>query len=82
MFSIGNLAQAGLAMFGTVFMALFWWMILSKDRRSSFLMRPFTSPMTSVVFLMGYLVPLFVMAALQSVNNSIGILHIWFVIFQ
>lgn len=65
MFTIGNLAP-GLAMFGTVFMALFGGMILAKDRTSSFLMRLFTSPMTAVDFLMGYTVPLLVMAIFQS----------------
>ena len=46
MFQIKNLAP-GLAMFGSVFMALFAGMLLSKDRTSSFLMRLFTSPMTA-----------------------------------
>ncbi|MFR7349693.1 hypothetical protein [Peptoniphilus sp.] len=40
MFEIKNLAP-GLAMFGSVFMALFSGMLLSKDRTSSFLMRLF-----------------------------------------
>ena len=43
MFQIKNLAP-GLAMFGSVFMALFAGMLLSKDRTSSFLTRLFTSP--------------------------------------
>lgn len=49
MFQIKNLAP-GLAMFGSVFMALFAGMLLSKDRTSSFLMRLFTSPMTAADF--------------------------------
>ena len=65
MFSIENLAP-GLAMFGTAFMALFSGMLLSKDRTSSFLMRLFASPMTSLDFILGYTFPLFVMALAQA----------------
>lgn len=65
MFSIENLAP-GLAMFGTAFMALFSGMLLSKDRTSSFLMRLFASPMTSLDFILGYTLPLFVMALVQA----------------
>lgn len=56
----------GVAMFGTVFMALFSGMLLSKDRTSSFLMRLFTSPMRSVDFIAGYTLPAIVFAAAQS----------------
>jgi ABC-2 type transport system permease protein len=65
MFSIENLAP-GLAMFGTAFMALFSGMLLSKDRTSSFLMRLFASPMTSLDFILGYTLPLFFMALAQA----------------
>lgn len=61
MFSIEKLAP-GLAMFGTAFMAMFAGMLLSKDRTSSFLMRLFASPMTSLDFILGYTLPLVVMA--------------------
>ncbi len=65
MFSIENLAP-GLAMFGTAFMALFSGMLLSKDRASSFLMRLFASPMTSFDFIVGYTLPMIVMASAQA----------------
>lgn len=65
MFEINNLAP-GLAMFGTAFMALFTGMLIAKDRTSSFLMRLFTSPMKSSTFLIGYTVPVLIMAAMQS----------------
>ena len=65
MFSIENLAP-GMAMFGSVFMALFAGMLLSKDRTSSFLMRLFTSPMTSVDFILGYTLPMLVMTLAQA----------------
>lgn len=65
MFSIESLAP-GLAMFGTAFMALFSGTLLSKDRTSSFLMRLFTSPMTSLDFILGYTLPMLVMALAQA----------------
>lgn len=65
MFQIQNLAP-GLAMFGSVFMALFAGMLLSKDRTSSFLMRLFTSPMTAPDFILGYTLPMLVMTIVQA----------------
>ncbi|MDR1329403.1 MAG: ABC transporter permease [Oscillospiraceae bacterium] len=65
MFAIENLAP-GLAMFGTVFMALFAGMLIAKDRTSSFLMRLFTSPMTALDFLLGYTLPMLIMALGQA----------------
>jgi ABC-2 type transport system permease protein len=57
----------GVAMFGTVFMALFSGMLASKDRTSSFLMRLYASPMRSIDFIIGYTLPMIVFAAIQSV---------------
>ena len=65
MFQINYLAP-GLAMFGSVFMALFAGMLLSKDRTSSFLMRLFTSPMTAMDFILGYTLPMTVMTIMQT----------------
>ena len=65
MFQIQNLAP-GLAMFGSVFMALFAGVLLSKDRTSSFLMRLFTSPMTAPDFILGYTLPMMVMTIIQA----------------
>ena len=65
MFQIQNLAP-DLAMFGSVFMALFAGMLLSKDRTSSFLMRLFTSPMTEADFILGYTLPMLVMTIVQA----------------
>lgn len=64
-FEINNLAP-GLSMFGSVFMAMFTGMILSKDRTSSFLTRLLTSPMTVVDFLLGYTAPMIIITAVQS----------------
>lgn len=65
MFQIQNLAP-DLAMFGSVFMALFAGMLLSKDRTSSFLMRLFTSSMTEADFILGYTLPMLVMTIVQA----------------
>ncbi|NLX82635.1 MAG: ABC transporter permease [Clostridiales bacterium] len=65
MFQISNLAP-GLAAFGSVFMALFAGMLLSKDRTSSFLMRLFTSPMGAADFIAGYSLPMLVLTVAQS----------------
>lgn len=65
MFQINNLAP-GMTMFGSVFMALFAGMLLSKDRTSSFLMRLFTSPMTATDFILGYTLPMIVMTIVQA----------------
>ena len=65
MFQIKNLAP-GLAMFGSVFMALFAGMLLSKDRTSSFLMRLFSSPMTAVDFILGYTLPIIAITIVQA----------------
>jgi ABC-2 type transport system permease protein len=64
MFEIENLAP-GLSMFGSAFMALFTGMLLAKDRTSSFLARLFTSPMTALDFLLGYTLPMLIMAIIQ-----------------
>ena len=71
MFGIANLAP-GLAMFGSVFMALFAGMLLAKDRTSSFLMRLFTSPMNAVDFLLGYTAPMLIMTAMQTTITIIA----------
>ena len=41
-------------------------MLLSKERTSSFLMRLFTSPMTSVDFILGYTLPMLAMTIVQT----------------
>ena len=64
-FSI-ELLTPGIATFAPVFMALFSGMLLSKDRTSSFLMRLFTSPTTSAEFLLGYTLPMVIVAMIQS----------------
>lgn len=57
----------GMATFGTVFFALFSGVLLAKDRTSSFLMRLFAAPMTSMDYIIGYTLPILAMAAIQSI---------------
>jgi ABC-2 type transport system permease protein len=66
MFLIENTAP-GIATFGTVFFALFSGMLLAKDRTTSFLMRLFAAPMTSMDYIFGYTLPVLVMAAIQGI---------------
>ncbi|NMB62686.1 MAG: ABC transporter permease [Chloroflexi bacterium] len=65
-FSIENTAP-GIATFGTAFFALFSGMLLAKDRTTSFLMRLFASPMSALDFILGYTLPLLVMAVVQEI---------------
>ncbi len=55
----------GIAVFGLSFIALFSGMLIAKDRSSSFVLRLFTSPLTSSDFIFGYTLPLLPMAVLQ-----------------
>lgn len=64
LFVIDQLAP-GIAVFGLSFISLFSGMLISKDRTSSFMLRLFTSPLTSSNFIFGYTLPLLPMAILQ-----------------
>lgn len=55
----------GIAVFGLSFISLFSGMVIAKDRTSSFMMRLFTSPMTSSDFILGYTLPLIPLAIAQ-----------------
>ncbi len=57
----------GIAVFGLSFIALFSGLLIAKDRTSSFMLRLFTSPLTSSNFIFGYTLPLLPMAILQVV---------------
>ena len=64
-FEIEKLAP-GLAVFGLSFISLFSGTLIAKDRGTSFLMRLFASPLSASDFILGYTMPLFPMAILQS----------------
>lgn len=76
-FAIENLAP-GVAMFGSVFMALFSGMLISKDRTSSFLVRLFTSPMKASDFILGYISPMIVFAMLQGLVTFLSAIFFGF----
>ncbi len=64
LFAIDKLTP-GIAVFGLSFISLFSGMLIAKDRTSSFMLRLFTSPLTSGNFIFGYTLPLLPMAVLQ-----------------
>ncbi len=65
-FRVDNLG-AGIAVFGLTFIMLFTCLSVSKDRAGSFLVRLYASPMRSWDFILGYILPVFLLAVIQSV---------------
>ncbi len=65
MFEIQHLAP-GITVFGLSFMTLFSATIIAKDRGSSFLQRLYTSPLTPVDFILGYILPMIPIAIIQA----------------
>ena len=64
LFELESLTR-GVVVFGYSFLALFAALLVSKDRGTSCLRRLFSSPMTAADFILGYLLPLVPMAAVQ-----------------
>ena len=64
LFELAHLTP-GVVVFGYSFLALFAALLVSKDRSTSFLLRLFVSPMKAADFILGYLLPLLPMAAVQ-----------------
>ena len=56
LFAIDSLAP-GIAVFGLSFMTLFAATLVAKDRESAFLQRLYTTPLTGVEFILGYMLP-------------------------
>lgn len=65
-FEIESLAP-GIPVFGLSFMTLFSATLISKDRESALLQRLFTTPMTAVDFIAGYVLPLLPIAVVQCI---------------
>ena len=65
-FRIDNLS-AGISVFGLTFVMLFTCLSVSKDRAGSFLVRLYASPMRPWDFIIGYMLPVFVLAVAQSI---------------
>ena len=89
LFMINHLAP-GVAVFGLSFLALFSALLVSRDRSTAFLARLFSTPMTAVDFLAGYLLPLLPMALSQGaavyavslalgLRLSLNLLYAWLV---
>ena len=57
----------GVTVFGLAFMSLFSATIIAKDRSSSLLQRLYTTPLTSIDFILGYALPMIPIAIGQSV---------------
>lgn len=66
LFEIKHLAP-GVAVFGLSFMTLFSATIISKDRKSSFMQRLYTTPMRPVDFILGYTLPLIPIAMVEGI---------------
>ncbi len=64
MFEIEHLSP-GIAVFGLSFVTLFSATLIAKDRGSSLMHRLYTTPMTSVDFILGYTLPLLPIAVIQ-----------------
>ena len=66
LFEIQKLSP-GVAVFGLAFMTLFSATLIAKDRQSSFMHRLYTTPMTSLDFILGYTLPLIPIALIEGV---------------
>ena len=70
-FRIDNLAP-GIAFFGLTFVMLFTALQVSKDRTTSFMTRLYATLMTPVDFIVGYTIPVVIVALLQQVITFIA----------
>lgn len=64
LFEIQQLSP-GVAVFGLAFLTLFSATVIAKDRQSSLMHRLYTTPMTSVDFILGYTLPMLPIALLE-----------------
>ena len=70
MFEIQHLSP-GIAVFGLAFLTLFSATLIAKDRQSSFMHRLYTTPMSSVDFILGYTLPLIPIALIEGIATYI-----------
>ena len=66
LFEIDTLTP-GMTVFGLSFLTLFSATLIAKDRESAFLQRLYTTPLTGLDFIMGYMLPLLPIALGQSI---------------
>lgn len=62
-----NTLTPGITVFGLSFMTLFSATLIAKDRESAFLQRLYTTPLTGVDFILGYMLPILPIALGQTV---------------
>ena len=62
-----NALTPGITVFGLSFMTLFSATLVAKDRESAFLQRLYTTPLTGVDFILGYMLPILPIALGQTV---------------
>ena len=62
-----NTLTPGITVFGLSFMTLFSATLIAKDRESAFLQRLYTTPLTGVDFIVGYMLPILPLALGQTV---------------
>ncbi len=65
-FRIDNLS-GGIAVFGQTFIMLFTAITVAKDRSGAFLVRMYATPMTSMNFVLGYMLPMLLISVVQSI---------------
>lgn len=65
LFEIDNLTP-GITVFGLSFMTLFSATLISRDRETAFLQRLYTTPMSGLDFILGYMLPILPLALGQS----------------
>ena len=66
LFAINTLTP-GITVFGLSFMTLFSATLISKDRESALLQRLYTTPLTGIDFILGYMLPILPIAIMQSI---------------
>ena len=62
-----NTLTPGITVFGLSFMTLFSATLIAKDRESALLQRLYTTPLTGIDFIMGYMLPILPIAVGQTV---------------
>ena len=92
MFEIDKLTP-GITVFGLSFMTLFSATLVAKDRESALLQRLYTTPLTGIDFIMGYMLPILPIAIGQTVicyllaiplglTVNINILYVYLKLFE
>ena len=62
-----NTLTPGITVFGLAFMTLFSATLIARDRESAFLQRLYTTPLTGLDYILGYMLPVLPMALCQAV---------------